>query len=130
MLPLLRAFESLALALPRFDSLAHTATTLALVYRTDIEMTPVRLLSTTIGRTSKLSDDELHKLVTLVLRDLQEWGRAILVEHGLGDADDVWGRENAFAPDHAKIIQDTWDNLAEAPVWTAFERQFAKLRGH
>lgn len=43
-----------------------------------------------------------------------------------GNDDDLWGRHKAFAPGHAKIIQDAWDNLSEAPVWTAFERQFAK----
>ena len=128
MLPLLRAFETLALTLPRFDALAHAATALAVVYRSDIEMTPLRSLSSTIGRATTLSDDELRKLVTLVLRDLQEWGRVILVERGLGDDDDVWGREKAFAPAHAKLVQDTWDNLSEAPVWTALERQFTKLR--
>jgi hypothetical protein len=130
MLPLLRAFETLALTLPRFDSIEHAATTLAVVYRDDIEMLPIRAMSTTIGRAAKLSGDELKKLVTLVVRDLQDWGRTILTERGLDHDDDAWGRERAFAPGHAKIIQDAWDNLSEAPVWRAFEHQFTKLRGH
>lgn len=130
MLTLHHAFEALALTLPRFDSLAHAATTLALIYKSDIEMLPVRGLSTTIGRAAKLSDDELHKLVTLVLRDLQDWGRTILVERGLGPDDDLWGRAKAFAPGHAKVIQDAWDALSEAPVWRVFERQFMALGGH
>lgn len=128
MLTLNRAFETLALTLPRFDSLAHAATTLALIYQTDVETLPMRSMSTTIGRAAKLSDDELRKLVNLVLRDLQNWGRTILDERGLGGDDDLWGRDKAFAPGHAKIIQDAWDALPEAPVWVAFERQFAALR--
>ena len=127
MMPLNRAFETLALTLPRFDSLAHAATALAVVYQSDIETVPLRAMQTSIGRAAKLSTTEMNKLVTLVLRDLQDWGRAILVERGLGNDDDVWGREKAYAPGHAKIIQDTWDALPEAPVWTVIERQFATL---
>jgi len=123
MTSLSRAFETLALTLPRFDSLDHAATALAVVYQGDIEMLPIRSL-----RTAKLSGDQLKKLVVLVLRDLQDWGRTILVERGLGNDDDLWGRHQAFAPGHAKIIQDAWDALGEAPVWSAFERQLAALK--
>ena len=126
MLSLPRAFETLALTLPRFDSLEHAATALAIVYKDDVEMLPV---SRSI-RTAKLSADELKKLVVCVIRDLQDWGRTILNEKGLGHDDDLWGVERAFAPGHAKIIQDAWDALGEAPVWRVFERQFTKLRGH
>lgn len=126
MLSLPRAVETLALTLPRFDSIEHAATTLAIVYQDDVEMLPVSRKV----RTAKLSADELKKLVVLVLRDLQDWGRKILVEKGLGHDDELWGVERAFAPGHAKIIQDAWDALGEAPVWRVFERQFAKLRDH
>lgn len=125
MLPLPKTFETLALTLPRFDTIDHVGTTLALIYKTDIEMLPLRSLKTSIGRVKKLSDQEMKKLVVCVLRDLQEWGRTILVEHNLGNEDDRHGRHNAFTPGHAKIIQDAWDNLPDAPVWAAFERQFA-----
>lgn len=130
MLSLPRALETLALTLPRFDSIEHAATTLAIVYQGDVEMVPIRAMSTTIGRAGALSGDELKKFMVLVIRDLQEWARAILDEKGLGHDDDLWGVERAFAPGHAKIIQDAWDALGEAPVWRVFERQFTKLRGH
>lgn len=125
-----RAFETLALTLPRFDSIAHAATALAVVYQGDIEMVPIRALSTTIGRAAKLSNDELRKLITLVLRELQDWGRQILIEKGFGPEDDLWGVERPFAPEHAKIIQAVWDGLSEAPVWRVFNRQFTALKGN
>ena len=122
MTSLSRAFETLALTLPRFDSLDHAATALTVVYQG--EMLPVRSL-----RTAKLSGDQMKKLVVLVIRDLQEWGRTILVEKGLGNDDDLWGLHRPFDPGHAKIIQDAWDALSEAPVWRAFERQLTALKG-
>ncbi|HSX23311.1 MAG TPA: hypothetical protein VLE97_11110 [Gaiellaceae bacterium] len=124
MLSLPRAFETLALTLPRFDSIEHAATAIALVYQGEVEMLPI---SRAI-RTAKLSADQLKKLTVLVIRDLQDWGRKILVEKGLGHDDDLWGVERAFAPGHAKIIQDAWDALGEAPVWRVFERQFEALQ--
>jgi hypothetical protein len=127
MLPLAKTLEVLALTLPRFDTIDHVGTALALIYKNDIEMLPLRSLKTSIGRAKKLTDQELKKLVVCVLRDLQEWGRTILVEAGLGDEDDRHGRHNAFAAAHAKVIQDAWDNLPDAPVWAAFERQFEQL---
>ena len=130
MLTLSRALETLALTLPRFDSIEHVGTTLAAVYQDDVLMLPIRSMTTTIGRDGKLSGDELTKLMILTLRDLQDWGRTVLEEKGLGADDDLWGRERAFAPGHAKIIQDAWDKLSEAPAWRVIGRQFAKLRGH
>jgi len=99
-----RTFEILALTLPRFDSIDHAATTLVVVYEGDIEMIPFRSKGTDRATRLKLSSDDLNKLVVLVIRDLQDWGRTVLVEKGLGNDDDLWGRHRAFAPGHAKII--------------------------
>ena len=86
MLNIHSAFQMLALTSSRVASIDDIASTLALVYRDDIDLIPVRELSTTIGRacawvkshysTTVLDVVASHglraKLVRMVLRDLQE----------------------------------------------------------
>lgn len=125
---LYQTLETLALTLPRFDCINHAATAIVVVYRDEIELTP--LGASTVGRLARLSNDEMRKFIVMVIRDLQEWGRRVLIENSLGEADNIHGRHEAFKPDHAQLIQNKWDSLSTASVWSAFERQFALLRGH
>lgn len=130
MLPFYQALELLALQSSRVGgSVDHIASTLATVYRAEITLLPWP--SGSIGspreRVGKFTHDQLSELVLLVIRDLQAFGRAILVEHNLGDDDTAHDCRMTFAPGHALIIQRHWDALGNAPAWAAFERQLKEV---
>lgn len=116
-----QTLEHLALSLTRVGYIDQACDVVALVFRSQIEHMPYARRS--FARTfPNVSDRDLGKLVRFIVRDLQRWAKVIIDECG-GNADDVaHDCMQTFKPEHAKLVQQAWDQEPTAPVWRAFDR--------
>lgn len=115
------ALENLALALPRAGYIDQACDTIALVYRSEIEVLPIARTTLRKFISTPISDQDLGKLVRLMVRDMQRWASAIIDECGLHADDVAFDGLSTFKPEHAKLIQQAWDSQPTAPGWRAFD---------
>ena len=113
---LYETLEQLALELPSEDDISQTTRAVSLIFHDEILHLPWRDRRAVHAKLS--TPHATRNLVALVLREMQRHARAILLEQ-----DPV----SSLPEDHAAIVQRAWDDLGNAPAWSAFESQIDKL---